>query len=182
MKRWTSGGLTGLLILAFLAVGGFDQSAADAAPGETTSAQAPRSSSPLILEKVVVEPLDPGPGTLCRLRVNLRNRGRHTASRFHFRVQVADNALEVYEDQLFLQPIVAGESQEILLFNFWSSEAGRPFPATGPLTVEVSLEAASWVSVELGSDGESRHLIGAVPGLPSALRLNLADRGESGPR
>ncbi|MEM7588537.1 MAG: hypothetical protein AAF560_34430, partial [Acidobacteriota bacterium] len=124
----------------------------------------------LEIVRVIVEPARPGPETLCELRVVLSNRGRHAASRFRFAVRVAGQPLEIYGNQLFLQPVPAAAQHEVELFKFWSSESGRPYP-DGPLTVEVRLEAASWMRIEATPSGEERTPIGPVSGLSISKRL-----------
>lgn len=118
----------------------------------------------LEITNVVVEPASPGPATLCQLRVEIANRGRETASRFAFEVRVGGQALPAYEDLLVLQPIAPGESAVFRLYDFWSSETGRPFPEDGKLAVEVTLTEASWVRVD-GPTG-ARRPSGEVAGLP----------------
>ena len=70
------------------------------------------------------------------------------------------------------RPTGPGMSQEIRLFNVWSSETGRPPAVDGRLEVEVVLEAATWVEIEVSEDGgaESWTPKGPIPGLPSSLR------------
>ena len=83
----------------------------------------------------------------------------------------------MYEKQLFLQVIDAGESEEVALFNFWTSETGRPAPADGKLDVLGRLREARWVEVsEVEEDGEMVEVwtpLGDVPGLPQTVSMTL---------
>ena len=133
----------------------------------------------LEIEAIAVEPSDPGPDTLCQLRVRLRNRGSEKASRFAFEVRIDSKSLPVYNDQLILLPIAPGESTELRLHNFWSSETTRPFPKDGKLTVEVTLLEATWVRVEVKDGVEERTPLGEVKGLPVARRVTVGGRAES---
>lgn len=131
------------------------------------------AAPPVTVEAVVVEPSTPGPDTLCRLRVKLRNAGQETASLFGFRVSVGGHELPVYEKELYAFPVKAGETAELRLFNFWSSETGRPAPGNGQLEVEVALTEAQWVKIEVVEDVETWTPLGPVPGLPSSESVTL---------
>ncbi len=131
---------------------------------------------PLEIARITVEPEDPGPDTLCKLRVTLKNRGSEAASRFVFEVRVGGKALPVYRDQMVLLPVAAGETAEIPLHNFWSSETSRPYPKDGKLAVEVTLLEATWVKIEDKDGVEERAPLGAVEGLPVTHRVILGKR------
>ncbi|MYJ26893.1 MAG: hypothetical protein F4080_15525 [Holophagales bacterium] len=83
----------------------------------------------------------------------------------------------MYENQLFLQVIEAGESEQIALYNFWTSESGRPAPADGRVEVLVRLREARWVEVsEVEEDGETVEVwtpVGDVAGLPQTVSVTL---------
>ena len=130
---------------------------------------------------VRVEPARPGPETLCQLRVEIENRGREAASRFAFAVRLGEEPLKVYDGELILQPIAAGESAVLRLHNFWSSETGRPFPRDGRLRVEVTLTEATWVRIEEKDGAEDRAPIGSVEGLPVSRRVTLQGPARSAP-
>lgn len=141
--------------------------AAPAAAGEDAA------PPPLEITSILVEPAAPGPDTLCKLRVGIKNRGAEAASRFAFEVKVGGQALRVYEGELLLQPVAPGETAELRLHNFWSSETGRPFPGDGKLTVEVTLTEATRVRIEDKDGEEVRTPLGDVDGLPVSRRVTL---------
>lgn len=159
MRRMSSLPLLLVLLLAAFTVAG---------------AQEPKPAAPLLaLESVQVDPASPGPDTLCRLSVKLRNSGTKTASAFAFRVRIDGKDLPVYEKELFLRPVGAGASSEIRLHNFWSSETGRPFPAGGKMTVEVTLAEARWMDVKTQNGTEVWTPAGPVEGLPVSKTATL---------
>ena len=107
----------------------------------------------------------------------MRNSGDRAVYSFGFDVELNGRALPVYEKQLFLQVIEAGESAEVALYNFWTSETGRPAPEDGRLEVVVRLREARWVEVsEVEEDGETVEVwtpVGEVAGLPQAASRTL---------
>ncbi|MYA08982.1 MAG: hypothetical protein F4060_13820 [Holophagales bacterium] len=124
-----------------------------------------------------VTPAAPGPETLCRLVATIDNRASRAVYSFGFDVELNGRALPVYEQQLFLQVIEAGESAEVALYNFWTSEQGRPAPADGKLEVVVRLREARWVEVtDVEEDGETVEVwtpVGDVDGLPQTASRTL---------
>jgi hypothetical protein len=177
--------LTALFLLAFLPILASPPlaaqeetapAAAEEGTGEKTAGKAPakKEEAPAVAVKAIaVDPSDPGADTLCRLTVTLDNHGERTASLFGFRVTVGGVELPVYERELFAFPVPAGESAELPLFNFWSTETGRPAPAGGKLEVEVTLLEAQWVEIETEDEAEVWTPVGPVPGLPSTESLTL---------
>jgi len=139
--------------------------------GGALGAATPESKPPLTVEAIVVTPEAPGPDTLCKLRVVLKNRGTEPASAFGFQVKINGQALPVYEKQRYLDPIDPGASKEIALFNFWSSETDRPFPKDGSLAVEVALTEARWVAKRMEGDVPVWTMKELVTGLPTALTV-----------
>ena len=129
-------------------------------------AEPPAPASGLSLTGVEVQPAAPAADTLCRLRVEIQNSGTQPASHLVYRVRVAGQDLPVYDKLVTLQTLPAGAKTEVRLYNFWSSETGRPYPADGNLTVEVSLEEARWVRVESKDGEEVITPVAAVAGLP----------------
>jgi hypothetical protein len=127
----------------------------------------------LSLASITVEPAAPAAETLCRLRVEIRNSGARPASYLVFRVRVGGHELPVYGKLVTLQALPAGAATEVRLYNFWSSESGRPFPADGNLTVEVALLEARWVKVENQDGVEVTTPIEAVAGLPVSRSVTL---------
>ncbi len=139
------------------------------------SAQAPAPE--VVLAGFEVTPAAPGRETLCRLVATVDNKGRRAVYGFGFDVELDGRPLPVYEKQLFLQVIEAGESAEVALYNFWTSERGRPAPADGKLAVVVRLREARWVEViEVEEDGETVEVwtpVGDVAGLPQTASRTL---------
>jgi len=136
--------------------------------------QETKTVSPLNLESIEVTPDKPGPDTLCKLRVRVRNAGAQTASRLAFGVRLNGERIAVYESSLFLKPIAPGGTVEVPLYNFWSTETSRPAPKEGKLLVEVELRQAEWMKVEKDAKGaEIWTPIGAVTGLPVSRSLTV---------
>ena len=135
------------------------------------AAEAPKPA--LTLEAVKVEPAAPRPDTLCHLTVTLRNAGTQRASSLEFVVKVNGQELPAYKKRLYLVPVEPGATREVRLFNFWSTETGRPAPANGKLDVEVTLAHASWVRTATRDGAEVWTPTGAVEGLPASRSLSL---------
>lgn len=125
------------------------------------------------IEAVKVEPAAPGPDTLCRLSVSLKNSGDRTASAFEVAVRVNGKEIPSAKGRLYLQPLEPGQSGTLRLPNFWSTEAGRPAAKDGRLAVEVVLAGASWMERETRDGAEVWRPLGPVPGLPAAKTLTL---------
>lgn len=136
----------------------------------------------LTLEAVQVDPASPGPDTLCRLSVTVGNTGAKTASALGFRVKVDGHELPVYRNELFFRPVAAGGKAEIRLHNFWSNETGRPFPAGGKMTVEVTLAEARWMDVKTENGAEVWTVSGPVEGLPVSKSVTLTLKKAAAPR
>ena len=128
---------------------------------------------PLTIEAVKVEPTAPGPDTLCRLSVSVRNSGARTASAFEIGVKLNGQEIPSPKGRLYLQPVEPGKTVEIRLPNFWSTEAGRPAPKGGRLNVEVVVTGASWMEREVKDGAEVWKTLGSVPGLPTAKTVAL---------
>jgi hypothetical protein len=146
-----------------------------APPGGVTPANAAAAAtvpSPILLEAVRVDPATASAGTLCQLRVVLRNAGTRNASELAFRVTVNGVELPAYGRRLFMARLEPGESRELRLFNFWTSETSRPAPADGRYTVEVGLVAARWFDIETGSSGETWSPREPVGGLPATRAVS----------
>jgi hypothetical protein len=137
----------------------------------TTRAEAPKPS--LTLEAVRIEPASPRPDTLCHLAVTLKNAGTQRASSLEFVVKVNGQELPAYKRRLYLTPVEPGATRELRLFNFWSTETGRPAPANGKLNVEVTLARASWVLKGARDGAEVWTPQGEVPGLPVTRSVTL---------
>jgi len=127
----------------------------------------------LTLESIQVEPAAPGPDTLCHMRVTLRNAGDRPASTLEFVVKLNGRELPAYKDRLYLEAVEPGATREIRLFNFWSTEKGRPAPADGKLTLEVALVRAAWMQKQTKDGAEVWSAAGAVEGLPITKSITL---------
>lgn len=142
-------------------------------------AQPAAATSLLILEALEVEPAQPGPDTLCRLRARVRNGGERDASALGFDVLLNGQELAVYRNQLFMQQIPAGATETVALYNFWTTESSRPtLPADGKLRVEVVLREAQWFAI--GDDEEGVEVwqpLGPVEGLPVRAERMLTVAG-----
>ena len=136
----------------------------------------------LTLEAVKVDPASPGPDTLCRLSVTLRNAGPKTASALAIRVKVDGHELPVYRNELFFRPVPAGATAEVRLHNFWSNETGRPVPTSGKMTVEVTLAEAQWMDVKTENGAEVWTAAGPVAGLPASKSITLTLKKSASPR
>lgn len=122
---------------------------------------------------MTVEPSSPAADSLCRLKVTLKNAGTDYASALDFSVRLNGEELPAYTNRLFYDPVAPGTTSEIRLFNFWTSEAGRPAPADGKLTVEVTLRSASWMRREVKDGAEIWTPLAAVEGLPASRSVTL---------
>ncbi len=139
----------------------------------TFSGSAQEKKPVLTLEAVQVEPASPGPDTLCRLSVTLRNAGERPASELELAVKLNGRELPAYKGRLYLKAVEPGASREIRLFNFWSTEPGRPAPADGKLAVEVTLARAAWMQRETKDGAEVWTAAGPVEGLPITKAVTL---------
>lgn len=162
------------LLLAAAAVSPL--AAQDEPPAEAArdGAEEPAERPLLALEEVIVrgpeEGKAPGADALARLSVRIANRGERIASALAFTVEVEEQELPVYANQVFLKPIPAGETVEVALYNFWTGETGRPAPADGKLDVEVTLREARWMNRTVEKEGETEvevwNPVGPVERLP----------------
>jgi hypothetical protein len=128
---------------------------------------------PITIESVKVEPVAPRPDTLCHLTITLKNGGAQLASGLEFVVKVNGTPLPAYAKRLYLISIEPGATRELHLFNFWSTETGRPAPADGKLNVEVTLAHASWAKRTSRDGAEILAPAGDVPGLPVSRNVTL---------
>lgn len=138
-----------------------EQPAKPAEPAKPAAA-----ASPLALAAVTITPPNPGPDTLCQLRVEVKNGGDRIASQLAFAVKVNGQELPVYKNQLFMQRLEPGKTSTVRLYNFWTTETGRAAPADGKYRVEVTLASAQWYTVATKDAVEEWTPQGAVPGLP----------------
>ena len=147
--------------VAFFLIGSVSQTAS------LQAAEPVEATSRLSLVELVVEPQVITPDTLCRLRVKIRNAGVQIASQLGFSVKINGQELPVYGNQLYMFPVPPGETSELQLYNFWSTETSRPAPASGKLILEVSLNEAKWMKREMEEEVEVWTPLGEVRGLPS---------------
>lgn len=144
-----------------------------AAAQEEGDAKAPL----LTVTGIIVEPERPAADTLCRLRVRLTNAGDEIASRLAFAVSLNGQDLAVYGNQIFMVPIEPGTTQEVSLYNFWTTETSRPMPADGKMRVEVTLKEAAWTRVSEEADEEGPievwSPVGPVEDLPSSASITV---------
>ena len=108
-----------------------------------------------------MQPTNPGPDTLCKLHVRIRNLAKEPASDLSFRVTVNGQRLASYVNYVYRTTLEPGKDTDLNLFNFWSSEAGRPYPSDGRLVVEVRVIGARWL------DSQSKNPRGTVEPLPA---------------
>ncbi len=166
-------------MLLALVLSPVQQSAAMVLPalwqGQETSPAAPSPAPHLEIVAVDVTPARPGNETLCKLRVSIKNTDERPAYALGFSVSINGKDLRVYQRQLFMKPLpgsARGTTTEIDLFNFWTSETGRPAPENGKLEIRVSLTKAKWlqVSQDKAEDGTATEVwtpLGEVEGLPT---------------
>jgi hypothetical protein len=148
-----------------------------AGPAAAQDEAAPTTAPPLRIEEISVEPQTPAADTLCRLQVKISNGGERIASRLGFAVSLNGQDLGVYGNQIFLYPVAPGTTEEIALYNFWTTETSRAMPADGKLRVEVTLREAVWTEVATETDEEGEievwTPIGPVEGLPVKAAITV---------
>ncbi|MEZ5332219.1 MAG: hypothetical protein R2991_09260 [Thermoanaerobaculia bacterium] len=141
----------------------------------TVFAQDEAAKPAVVVESIRVEPEKPAADTLCKLTVTLANHGDRTASQLGFQVELNGQNLVVYDNQLFMYPVEPGESTEIPLYNFWTTETSRPtMPADGGYEVKVTLREAQWTDISMDEEQvEVWKPLGPVEGLPSSASVTL---------
>ncbi len=171
--------LTASLVAAFWLCGHLG--AQEAAEKKEAPPGVPATAA-LAIESIAIEPASPAADTLCQLRVKLASSAEGTISALDFGVAIGGVALQVYDKQLFLETVAPGKTTEVRLYNFWTTETGRPAPASGKLELEVTLRAAQWVEITTEEDGTEVWTLGeAVPGLPVVKKLIVALQTSSRP-
>ena len=135
-----------------------------------TAAQAetPTAQPAIQIEKVVLTPESPGPDTLCQLWIHLRNDGERSASLLGFEVLLNGEQLPTYGKDLFVATLPPGETTELQLFNFWTTETGRAAPADGRWRLEVRLTEAQWAVFGLDDGEPTWRSLGPVADLPQS--------------
>ena len=143
-------------------------------PAPDTAAPDTAAPAPLAITAIALQPAKPAAGSLSKLRVTIANRGTRPVSGLRFRVEIAGTPLVVYERQLFIETLDPEGEHEVRLFNFWTSEPGRPLAAGDTLRLGVTLEAARFLSRDVSPEGdEILSLEEAVPGLPVKRELSI---------
>jgi hypothetical protein len=140
------------------------------AQGTQKDADRPPAFSERSLLKIIgvdVQPANPGPDTLCRLKVRLRNSGKQPASDLAFRVTINGQRLASYVNHVFHTTLEPGKDLDLPLYNFWSSEAGRPYPGDGRLVLEVRVIEARWL------DPQSKNPTGPVDPVPPPFQVTM---------
>jgi hypothetical protein len=135
----------------------------------------PAELSLLTIVAVDVQPANPGPDTLCKLRVRLRNSGKESASDLSFQVTVNGKLLGNFINHTLRSTVEAGKETDVPLFNFWSSEYSRPYPPDGRLVIEVRLVGARWVDLR---SKNAETLAGQVKPLPAPFSVTLTRTGK----
>jgi hypothetical protein len=126
--------------------------------------------SPLRITAIDVQPSVAAPDTLCKLRVKISNSGANVASDLTFEVTLNGRRLASYLKHTFHVDLAAGKETELALYNFWTSEAGRPFPKDGRLVVEVRLTGARWRGKQAGDSGQ------VIAPLPPGVSVTLTPK------
>lgn len=132
------------------------------------------ASSLLQIISVSVTPTSPAVDTLCQLRLVIKNAGDRIVSQLAFSVTVEGHELPVYRNQIFMERVEPGAETEVRLYNFWSTETGRPAPTDDTFDVAVELTEAHWYTIEDQEDAEVWTPLEPVGGLPVAFSVSLA--------
>jgi hypothetical protein len=128
---------------------------------------------PLAIVAVTATPANAGADTLCQLRVEVANKGDRIASELAFAVKVNGHDLPVYRNQLFMQRIDPGKTTTLRLYNFWTTETGRPTPTDGKYRIEVTLLNAKWYDIAVKDGVEDWTPLTPVPGLPLTITATV---------
>lgn len=112
------------------------------------------TAAPVKVGAVRVEPGTPGPETLCRLAVDLVNASDRPVTALVYRVRINGAELPVYKNHVYMERLDPGQTRTARLYNFWSTERGRPAPTDGFLTVEVSLVEARFADGDRAAVGD----------------------------
>jgi len=123
------------------------------------------------VDAVVVEPASPGPSTLCRLKVRLKNGGVGAISNFRFGVKIGGQDVAVYKNQSYAANIDAGKTDELALYSFYAPAAPNAFD------VQVTLLEAEWVQVKKEASATTTTPTGPVAGLPVSASTSIKMSG-----
>ena len=75
--------------------------------------------------------------------------------------------LASYVNHVFHTTLEPGKDLDLPLYNFWSSEAGRPYPGDGRLVLEVRVIEARWL------DPQSKNPTGPVDPVPPPFQVTM---------
>jgi len=128
------------------------------------------SQSSLRIVGIAVQPTNPGPDTLCRLRIRLLNPRKGSVSDLHLRVTGNGQRLDNFMNDSWRSLLPPGKETDVQVFNFWSSEVGRPYASDGKLVIEGRLTGAR--SVVHGSSNAAA-LADAIKPLPGPFSVTL---------
>ncbi|HET9766398.1 MAG TPA: hypothetical protein VFS60_06105 [Thermoanaerobaculia bacterium] len=143
-------------------------------PAPSPGAETPKPSTPpLAIVAVTAAPADAAADTLCQLGVDIANKGDRIASELAFAVKVNGHDLPVYRNQLFMQRLDPGKTTTVGLYNFWTTETGRPAPADGKYRIEVTLLNAKWYDIALKDNVEEWTPRDPVPNLPTTATTTV---------
>jgi hypothetical protein len=138
-------------------------------------AQSTEKTEPQVNVEEVVITVSPGKsigsegittGTLCDLKVRLHNHGSQKASSFRFGVKINGREMTVYDKMLYMEAVDPGNTGEIALSSFYSTDPGGPLPKDGKVTMEVTLKRAQWVEIKKEGGTQIWTPLGEVKGLP----------------
>ena len=110
------------------------------------------------------------PGSLCTLRVKLRNAGTQKASSLAFTVRINGNQVPGYDKTLYFQAIDPGATAEIALSNFYAPESKIQ---DAKVTVEVTLREARWMEIKKEGKTQTWVPTGEVKGLPASKSISI---------
>jgi len=135
-------------------------------PPLVPGAVAATKPGPLAVDAIEVEPPAPSPGTLCKLRVRIRNTAEQDATNLVFAVRIGGAEMTVYRNHVWMTRVAAGTTATVELHNFW-------VPDASPRTVEVALSEARWMKLTTEGETSVTTVLGPVDGLPSTLTRDL---------
>lgn len=143
-------------------------------PSSSPAAETAKPTPPtLAIVAVTATPTDAGADTLCQLRVDVANKGDRIASELAFAVKVNGHDLPVYRNQLFMQRLDSGKTTTVRLYNFWTTETGRPTPTDGKYRIEVTLLNAKWYDIAVKDNLEEWTPRDPVSNLPTTATTTV---------
>jgi hypothetical protein len=125
----------------------------------------PARAADVTVDAVIVEPANPGPATLCQLKVRIKNGGVQAVSMSAFGVRIDGQQSSQYKASTYAINIAPGTTGEVALQSVYSPAAPRTFD------VQVSLLSGQWVKVTSEGTTTTTTPTGAVAGLPTTASL-----------